>query len=114
MRVEIPVSIVPASEDAVAVGVREERAAAAGARPAAWRARPAVAAQPAVLPAIRWVFYAFVFSLPFETVNSGYLEPPTILGALLLMATLLQPGVFLRWPPRAFWCFFAYLYFAVA
>ncbi len=113
MRVEIPVSIVPASEDAVAVGVREERAAVV-ARPAAWRARPAVAAQPAVLPAIRWVFYAFVFSLPFETVNSGYLEPPTILGALLLMTTLLQPGLFLRWPPRAFWCFFVYLYFSVA
>ncbi len=114
MKVEIPVSIVPASEDAVAVGVREERAAATTARPAAWRARPAAAAPSAIMPAVRWVFYAFVFSLPFETVNSGFLEPPTILGALLVMTTLLQPGIFLRWPPRAFWCFFAYLYFSIA
>ena len=111
MRVEIPVSIVPASEDAVAVGVREG-GAAASARPVAWRAR--AAAPSAALPAVRWIFYAFVFSLPFETVNSGYLEPPTILGALLLMTTLLQPGLFLRWPPCAFWCFFVYLYFAAA
>ncbi|HEY0376478.1 MAG TPA: O-antigen ligase family protein [Pyrinomonadaceae bacterium] len=114
MRVEIPVSLVPASEGAVAVGVREERVVR-DERVRAWRGRPAAAAEScAIAPAIRWVFYAFVFSLPFETVDSGFLEPPTILGALLLMTTLLQPGLFLRWPPRAFWCFFIYLYFSVA
>ncbi|HJU53673.1 MAG TPA: O-antigen ligase family protein [Pyrinomonadaceae bacterium] len=114
MRVEIPVSIVPASEDAVAVGVREERAAVA--RPATWRARPMATAAPStVLPIIRWMFYAFVFSLPFETVNNpGFLEPPTILGGLLVITALLQPGLFLRWPPRAFWCFFVYLYLTIA
>ena len=59
---------------------------------------------------IRWLFYAFVFSLPFETVGSGWLEPTTILGALLLFSTLLQPGLFLRWPPKGFWCFLVYVY----
>lgn len=59
---------------------------------------------------IRWLFYAFVFSLPFETVGSGWLEPTTILGALLLLSTLLQPGLFLRWPPKGFWCFLVYIY----
>jgi O-antigen ligase len=59
---------------------------------------------------IRWLFYAFVFSLPFETAGEGLLEPTTILGALLLLSTLMQPGLFLRWPPRGFWCFLVYLY----
>jgi O-antigen ligase len=60
------------------------------------------------------VFYAFVFSLPYETVFKGWLEPTTILGAVLLLTTLLQPGLFLRWPPKAFLCFLVYLYiFAV-
>ena len=59
---------------------------------------------------IRWLFYAFVLSLPFETVVSGWFEPTTILGALLLLSTVLQPGLFLRWPPKGFWCFLIYLY----
>ncbi|HEV3469110.1 MAG TPA: O-antigen ligase family protein [Pyrinomonadaceae bacterium] len=59
---------------------------------------------------IRWLFYAFVFSLPFETVAEGVLEPPTVVGALLLASTLLQPGLFLRWPPAGFWCLVVYLY----
>jgi len=59
---------------------------------------------------IRWLFYAFVLSLPFETVGVGWFEPTTILGALLLLSTLLQPGLFLRWPPRGFWCFLVYVY----
>lgn len=59
---------------------------------------------------IRWLFYAFVLSLPFETVSQGWFEPTTILGALLLLSTLLQPGLFLRWPPKGFWCFLVYVY----
>ncbi|MDQ3805946.1 MAG: O-antigen ligase family protein [Acidobacteriota bacterium] len=62
------------------------------------------------LAVIRWLFYAFVFSLPFETVVEGVLEPPTIVGALLLASTLLQPELFLRWPPAGFWCFVVYFY----
>lgn len=63
---------------------------------------------------IRWLFYAFVFSLPFETVGVGVVEPTTILGALLALSTLLQPGLFLRWPPKGFWCFLVYLYIFAA
>ena len=63
--------------------------------------------------AIRLLFYAFIFSLPFETALEGWLEPTTILGALLLLSTLLQPGLFLRWPPKGFWCFLVYLYIFV-
>ena len=62
------------------------------------------------LAVVRWLFYAFVFSLPFETVVEGVLEPPTIIGAALLASTLLQPGLFLRWPPAGFWCLIVYLY----
>ncbi|HYE13155.1 MAG TPA: O-antigen ligase family protein, partial [Pyrinomonadaceae bacterium] len=65
-------------------------------------------AEPAAV--VRWLFYAFAFSLPFETVGEGFFEPPTILGGLLLASTLLQPGLFLRWPPAGVWCFAAYLY----
>jgi O-antigen ligase len=63
---------------------------------------------------IRWLFYAFVFSLPFETALEGWLEPTTILGALLLLSTLLQPTLFLKWPPKGFWCFVIYLYLFVS
>ncbi|HYJ85683.1 MAG TPA: O-antigen ligase family protein [Pyrinomonadaceae bacterium] len=63
---------------------------------------------------VRWVFYAFVFSLPFETAFEGLLEPTSILGGLLLLTTLLQPGIFLRWPPKAYLCFLVYLYLFAA
>ena len=59
---------------------------------------------------IRWLFYAFVLSLPFETISEGWFEPTTILGGLLVLSALLQPGLFLRWPPKGFWCFIVYLY----
>jgi O-antigen ligase len=82
-----------------------------GAGPA-WRALSREASEPAAV--VRWLFYAFVFSLPFETVGVGLLEPPTVIGGLLLACTLLQPGLFLRWPPAGFWCFAAYLYLFAA
>lgn len=59
---------------------------------------------------IRWLFYAFVLTLPFETISEGWFEPTTILGGLLVLSGLLQPGLFLRWPPKGFWCFIVYLY----
>lgn len=62
---------------------------------------------------VRWLFYAFILSLPFETVGKGFLEPPTVLGGLLLASTLLQPSLFLRWPPKGFWCFIIYFYLFV-
>jgi O-antigen ligase len=64
-----------------------------------------------VNPFLRWAFYAFVFSLTFETVNLGIpLEVTSVFGGLLLLSTALQPSLFLRLPSKAFWCFFAYLY----
>ena len=68
---------------------------------------------PRAITIVRWLFYAFILSLPFETVGKGVLEPPTIMGGLLLASTLLQPGLFLRWPTRGFWCFIIYLYLFV-
>ena len=59
---------------------------------------------------VRWLFYAFVLSLPFEAVGEGWFEPTTIVGAILLLSVLIQPGLFLRWPPKGFWCFIVYLY----
>lgn len=59
---------------------------------------------------IRWLFYGFVLTLPFETISEGWFEPTTILGGLLVLSALLQPGLFLRWPPKGFWCFIVYLY----
>jgi O-antigen ligase len=64
---------------------------------------------------IRWLFYAFIFSLTFETAGEdiGLIEPPTVVGGLLMLSTLLQPGLFLRWPPKSFWCFIVYFYLFV-
>jgi O-antigen ligase len=64
---------------------------------------------------IRYLFYAFIFSLCFETVGQdmGLIEPPTVVGGLLVLSVLLQPGLFLRWPPKAFWCFIIFLYLHV-
>lgn len=61
---------------------------------------------------IRWLFYLFIFSLTFETVGEeiGLVEPPTIVGGLLVLSTILQPGIFLRWPPKGFWFFILYFY----
>ena len=102
MRLSIPFKVV--SEPA--------GAGAAGLLPAlgAWRA---ARESRAAMPVVRWLFYAFVFSLPFETVKFLPVEPPMIFGALLVASALLQPGLFLRWPPRGFWCFVVYLYLFV-
>jgi len=96
----IPLNVVNGFEGAVAVSAR------AGVRLRLADPREAQTA----IGVVRWLFYAFVFSLPFETVGVGFLEPPTILGGLLLLSTLLQPGLFLRWPPKGFWCFLVYFY----
>lgn len=64
---------------------------------------------------VRWLFYLFIFSLAFETVGeeAGLIEPPTLIGGLLMLSVLLQPGLVLRWPPKAFWCFIVYIYLFV-
>ena len=91
MRLSIPVNAV-SEAGAVAAGSPARRAA----RPVLRAARESRGA----MPVVRWLFYGFVFSLPFETVNFGPVEPPMIFGGLLLASALLQPELFLRWPPR--------------
>ncbi len=99
----------------LSAGLEQGVVSGGGVRAGAWvvgrRSSARDASEP--LAVVRWLFYAFVFSLPFETVGEGLLEPPTIIGALLLASTLLQPELFLRWPPAGIWCFVAYLYLCV-
>jgi O-antigen ligase len=99
--VEVPVRVVGEPARSGAQAARAVRRAA-GARRTRDESEPA--------SVVAWLFYAFVFSLPFETVGEGFFEPPTIVGGLLLASTLLQPGLFLRWPPAGFWCFIVYFY----
>ena len=109
MKASIPVSVAPEAGEAVSIFVRGPLA------PARQRARawaPAESCRASRF--VRWAFYAFVFSLPFETVGFGPLEPPTLIGGLLVGGALLQPKLFLRWPPAGFWCFAAYLYLFAA
>lgn len=65
----------------------------------------------AVRPAVRWAFCALVFSIPFDLPKVGLpLEVTTLTCCIFLLATLLQPRLCFRPPPRAFWCFVLYLY----
>jgi O-antigen ligase len=61
---------------------------------------------------VRWALYALLASIPFEIPQRTTLpvEVPTLLGAIFLLAALLQPGVCFRRPPAAVWWFTAYLY----
>jgi O-antigen ligase len=60
---------------------------------------------------VRWAFYLFLASLPFEAVNfGGSLELTMITGGLLVFSTIFQIRLFYRWPSGAFWCFIVYLY----
>ncbi len=63
---------------------------------------------------IRYTYYAFIFSIPFETVNLGFIPGQStlsrLIGLLLLAVAPLQPRLCLRWPPSAFWCFAVYLF----
>jgi O-antigen ligase len=99
MRVSIPIDFDVAPASPVDISIR--------------RSLGRLTVQQPVAPLIRWLFYAFMFSLPFETVNFGPVEPPAILGGLLLLSTVFQPGLFLRWPSRGFWCFIVYLYLSI-
>lgn len=65
---------------------------------------------PPVLPVVRWVFYAFIASIAFEIPNRSIpVEVPTLMGAVFLLTTLLQPGVCYERFPWAFWWFLGYL-----
>lgn len=62
---------------------------------------------------IRYFYYAFIFSIPFESVDLGIRAVgtvPKLIGVLLIALTALQPRLCWRMPPKAFWLFAAYLY----
>lgn len=65
-------------------------------------------------PILRWLFYAFVFTIPFETAGVG--EGGTaftitkLIGYFLVLASFLQPRLCYRQPSLAFWCFVGYLW----
>jgi hypothetical protein len=64
-------------------------------------------------PIIRYFYYAFIFSIPFESVDVGMRVVgtiPKLIGVLLIMVTTLQPRLCWRMPPKVFWLFAAYLY----
>ncbi|PYP67236.1 MAG: hypothetical protein DMD36_15725, partial [Gemmatimonadetes bacterium] len=68
-------------------------------------------AAPRVHRVIRWAFYVFILSLPFEYPNRSFpVETTTITCALFLLAVLYQPRVcFRRFPGAAAW-FVGFLY----
>ena len=65
-----------------------------------------------VNPVVRLAFYLFVFSIPFELPDARSIpvEIPTATGALLLLATMLNPSAAFRRIPGAVWCFTIYLW----
>jgi O-antigen ligase len=76
----------------------------------AWQ--PAVAS-PAVTihPLVRWAFYGFVLSLPFEYPNRSFAYEITMMSAAgFLATTILQPRACFRAPPAAVWWLFGFLY----
>ena len=78
--------------------------------------RPRPNPAPAVVPSptywvVRWAFYLFVVSIPFEFPDRSIpLEVTTITGAGFLLAALLQPRRCFAQIPKALWFFGAYLY----
>lgn len=64
-----------------------------------------------VVPIVRYAFYAFIASIPFETVDLGIplLEPTAITLGFLLLTLIFQIPLCLRRPPLAFGLFFIYL-----
>lgn len=68
-------------------------------------------------PLVRWAFYLFVFSIPFEMPQGRTipLEIPTITGALFLLATLLDRRACYGRIPAPWLCFLGWLWvFALA
>ncbi len=64
-----------------------------------------------VHPAVRWAFYIFILSLPFEYPKRSIpWEVTTLTCALFLLATVVQPGLCFRSFPRAVGWFGAFLY----
>src|SRR6266704_2087965 len=87
--------------------------------------RPHILTRPKMLLAannprwiIRYAYYAFIFSIPFESAAIGivpeHLTIARMIGYVFVLVALLQPSRCFRSPPKAFWYFVAYLYVFVA
>jgi O-antigen ligase len=63
------------------------------------------------LAIIRYSYYAFIFSIPFESTGfaDNYLSVSKIPGLLFGLTAFLRSRVCFRRPPQAFWYFFGYL-----
>ncbi len=60
---------------------------------------------------VRWAFYLFVFSIPFEFPDRDFaIEIPTAIGALFLLTTIVEPLTNFGKPSRPARWFMAYLY----
>ena len=71
---------------------------------------PVGRASPRVHPLVQGAFYAFIASLAFEIPNRTIpMEVPTLMGAVFLLTTILQPGICYERLPGAFWWFLGYV-----
>jgi O-antigen ligase len=62
-------------------------------------------------PLVRWAFYGFVFSLPFEYPNRSFAFEITMMSAAAFLATtIVQPRACFRAPPAGVWWLFGFLY----
>jgi O-antigen ligase len=67
------------------------------------------------MPVVRYVYYAFIFSIPFEEVlvdagiGTSSFSAPRMVGYLLVVAASLQPALSFRRPPKAVWYLLTYL-----
>jgi O-antigen ligase len=75
---------------------------------------PAIRTSPAPEPihwVVRWAFYLFVASIPFEYPGRSIpLEVTTITGCIFLVATIVQPRRCFGHAPSALWAFVVFLY----
>jgi O-antigen ligase len=64
---------------------------------------------------VRWGFYGFVFSIPFEyPPRSIPLEVHTITGLIFLVIAMMQPRICFRKAPKAFWWYAVYIFIYLA
>src|SRR5262245_12423673 len=68
---------------------------------------------PKVNASIRYAFYTFIMSTPFETAYTDLVATvgtlPLLIGIAFIGAALLQPRICFAPPPGAFWCFAGYV-----
>jgi O-antigen ligase len=73
------------------------------------RPKTATAKDQYVETPIRWAFYLFIATIPFETINLGIpIEITAISLGILFLTLILQPQLVFRRAPAAYLCFFAY------